>query len=87
MGALPGSPPVTRGRIIVSSRTTLGEATHAHGCDCGLKLYLLTTAEGMPVAWYLADRKLGEREAAAGLPVALDAGSHGEQALGDPSGT
>jgi hypothetical protein len=41
----------------------------------------------MPVAWYLADRKLGEREAAAGLPVALDAGSHGEQALGDPSGT
>jgi hypothetical protein len=31
----------------------------------GLKLYLLTTAEGMPVAWCLADPKLGEREVAA----------------------
>ena len=31
----------------------------------GLKLYLITTAEGMPVAWCLADPKLGEREAAA----------------------
>jgi DDE family transposase len=30
----------------------------------GLKLYLLTTAEGMPVAWCLADPKLGEREVA-----------------------
>ena len=27
----------------------------------GLKLYLLITAEGMPVAWCLADAKLGER--------------------------
>jgi hypothetical protein len=33
----------------------------------GLKLYLLTTAEGMPVAWCLADPKLGEREVAAEL--------------------
>jgi hypothetical protein len=33
----------------------------------GLKLYLLTTAEGMPVAWCLADPKIGEREIAAGL--------------------
>ncbi len=33
----------------------------------GLKLYLITTAEGMPVAWCLADPKLGEREAAAEL--------------------
>jgi hypothetical protein len=33
----------------------------------GLKLYLLTTAEGMPVAWCLADPKLGEREVAADL--------------------
>ena len=33
----------------------------------GLKLYLLTTAEGMPVAWCLAGPKIGEREVAAGL--------------------
>jgi len=33
----------------------------------GLKLYLLTTAEGMPVAWCLADPKLGERDVAAEL--------------------
>ena len=33
----------------------------------GLKLYLLTTAEGMPVAWCLADPKIGEREIAAEL--------------------
>jgi len=30
----------------------------------GLKLYLLTTAEGMPVAWCLANPKIGEREVA-----------------------
>jgi hypothetical protein len=30
----------------------------------GLKLYLVTTAHGMPVAWCLADPKLGEREIA-----------------------
>jgi hypothetical protein len=30
----------------------------------GLKLYLLTTAEAMPVAWCLADPKIGEREVA-----------------------
>lgn len=30
----------------------------------GLKLYLISTAEGMPVAWCLADPKLGEREVA-----------------------
>jgi hypothetical protein len=30
----------------------------------GLKLYLLTTIEGMPVAWCLANPKLGEREVA-----------------------
>jgi hypothetical protein len=33
----------------------------------GLKLYLLTTAEGMPVAWCLADPKIGEREVAQDL--------------------
>jgi len=33
----------------------------------GLKLYLLTTPEGMPVAWCLAEAKLGEREVAAEL--------------------
>nr|WP_139829458.1 hypothetical protein [Mycobacterium gastri] len=30
-----------------------------------MKLYLITTAEGMPVAWCLADPKNGEREVAA----------------------
>jgi hypothetical protein len=30
----------------------------------GLKLYLIATLEGMPVAWCLADPKLGEREVA-----------------------
>jgi hypothetical protein len=33
----------------------------------GLKLYLITTPDGMPVTWCLADPKLGEREVAAGL--------------------
>jgi hypothetical protein len=33
----------------------------------GVKLYLLTTTEGMPVAWCLADPKLGERDVAAEL--------------------
>lgn len=33
----------------------------------GLKLYLVTTLEGMPVVWCLADPKLGEREVAAEL--------------------
>ena len=33
----------------------------------GLKLYLLTTAEGMPMAWCLANPKLGERDVAAEL--------------------
>jgi hypothetical protein len=33
----------------------------------GLKLYLVTTPDGMPVAWCLASPKIGEREVAAGL--------------------
>jgi Transposase DDE domain len=33
----------------------------------GLKLYVITTGEGMPVAWCLADPKIGEREVAAEL--------------------
>jgi hypothetical protein len=33
----------------------------------GLKLYLLATPEGMPVAWCLADPKLGERDVATEL--------------------
>jgi hypothetical protein len=33
----------------------------------GLKLYLVTTPDGMPVAWCLASPKTGEREAAAEL--------------------
>jgi hypothetical protein len=33
----------------------------------GLKLSVLATAEGLPVAWCLADPKLGEREVAAEL--------------------
>jgi hypothetical protein len=42
----------------------------------GLKLYLLTTAEGMPAAWCLADPKIGEREIAADLlDLARDTGA------------
>ena len=33
----------------------------------GLKLYLITTPDGMPAAWCLADPKLGEREVAGEL--------------------
>jgi hypothetical protein len=33
----------------------------------GLKLYLVTTLEGMPIVWCLADPKIGEREVAAEL--------------------
>ncbi|MEV0029026.1 IS982 family transposase [Nocardia sp. NPDC050793] len=33
----------------------------------GVKLYLITTAHGMPIAWCLADPKIGEREVAAEL--------------------
>src|SRR5215510_14463291 len=33
----------------------------------GLKLYLVTTPDGMPTAWCLASPAIGEREAAAGL--------------------
>jgi len=33
----------------------------------GLTLYLVTTLEGMPIVWCLADPKLGEREVAAEL--------------------
>jgi hypothetical protein len=36
----------------------------------GWKLYLLTTAEGMPVAWCLADPKIGERDVAQELLAA-----------------
>ena len=42
----------------------------------GLKLYLLATPEGMPVAWCLADPKIGEREIAADLlDLARDTGA------------
>lgn len=33
----------------------------------GLKLYLITTPDGMPIAWCLADPKIGERDVAADL--------------------
>src|SRR5438045_7135589 len=42
----------------------------------GLKLYLITTPDGMPVAWCLADPKIGEREVAADLlDLARDTGA------------
>jgi hypothetical protein len=41
-------------------------AAHSRWC-WGLKLYLITTPDGMPVAWCLADPKIGEREVAADL--------------------
>jgi len=61
-----------------TSRQTMRRPELAGRADCGycaahsrwrrgLKLYLLTTAEGMPTAWCLADPKIGEREVAAEL--------------------
>ena len=48
----------------------------------GLKLYLLATAEGMPVAWCLADPKLGERDVAQELlGHARDTGALREQMI------
>jgi hypothetical protein len=48
----------------------------------GLKLYLVTTLEGMPIVWCLADPKLGEREVAAELlEHARGAGALGEVVL------
>jgi hypothetical protein len=48
----------------------------------GLKLYLLTTTEGMPVAWCLADPKLGERDVAADLLAdARDTGALRDQMI------
>jgi hypothetical protein len=48
----------------------------------GLKLYLITTAEGMPVAWCLADPKLGEREVAQELLAhARDVGALRDQMI------
>lgn len=46
----------------------------------GLKLYLVTTLEGMPVVWCLADPKLGERE------VAADLLGHGHDLRAFPTG-
>jgi Transposase DDE domain len=42
------------------------DASH-HRYYWGLKLYVLASPEGMPVAWCLANPKLGERQAAAAL--------------------
>jgi hypothetical protein len=42
------------------------DASH-HRYYWGLKLYVLASPEGMPVAWCLANPKLGEREAAEAL--------------------
>ena len=42
-------------------------AAHSRWRYRGLKLYLITTPDGMPAAWCLASPKLGEREVAAEL--------------------
>ncbi|MGH3099204.1 MAG: IS982 family transposase [Streptosporangiales bacterium] len=48
----------------------------------GLKLYVLTTPEGMPVAWCLAEAKLGERDVAADLLAhARDTGALRDQMI------
>ena len=39
----------------------------AFALGLGLKLYLVTTPDGMPVAWCLADPSIGKREVAAAL--------------------
>ena len=52
----------------------------------GMKLYLITTADGMPVAWCLADPKIGERDVATDLlacPPATGALRDGMIVLGD----
>lgn len=48
----------------------------------GLKLYLITTPEGLPVAWCLADPKLGERDVATELlGMARDTGALRDQMI------
>lgn len=48
----------------------------------GLKLYMLTTAEGLPTAWCLAEAKLGERDVAADLLAhARDTGALRDQMI------
>jgi hypothetical protein len=52
----------------------------------GLKLYLVTTLDGMPIVWCLADPKIGEREVAAellGHARDLDALPHNVVVVGD----
>lgn len=44
-----------------------GTAPHNSRFYWGLKLYLITTPDGMPIAWCLASPKIGEREVAAAL--------------------
>ena len=51
------------GRVVPATAT----ARRTRRCYWGLKLYLLTTPDGMPIAWCLADPKIGEREVAADL--------------------
>jgi len=48
----------------------------------GLKLYLITTPEGLPVAWCLADPKIGERDVATDLlAYARDLGALRDQMI------
>jgi hypothetical protein len=43
----------------------LGDPGAACSAGTGLKLYLITTPDGMSAVWCLADPKIGEREVAA----------------------
>ncbi|MDT9683918.1 IS982 family transposase [Streptomyces sp. TRM76323] len=60
-------------RETVKRSELAGHAGYGHcrshsRCSWGLRLHLVTTAEGMPVTWCLANSKLGEREVMAALP-------------------
>ncbi|MGH3931249.1 MAG: IS982 family transposase, partial [Pseudonocardiaceae bacterium] len=59
-----GASPTTTRRSELAGWAGYGYcAAHSHWY-WGLKLSLITTTEGMPVAWCLADPKLGERDVA-----------------------
>src|SRR6266568_4918166 len=73
---VPGGGAGTAGRSELAGWANYGYCAAHSRWYWGLKLYLICTAEGMPVAWCLADPKIGEREdAAALLDLARDTGA------------
>jgi hypothetical protein len=62
-----GSSRETAKRSELAGWANYGYCASHSGFYWGLKLYLVTTVDGMPVVWCLADPKLGEREVATEL--------------------